>query len=172
MLASVEAAVLGVVAVEQLSRSVRSSLDVALEQLDSPLSAVGLEIEEAALSETGSAAVPSPCCSINGTPPRNKQMIIHHFTTVEFEFNSTSGFIACMLSVTWFRSMYMVYWFTWVKADNPIRMEVKGLHSKGQTTIFLFLLLWAHECINRPSQIWQTSENLPITQDWQMAITT
>lgn len=72
VLASVEAAVLGVVAVEQLSRSVRSSLDVALEQLDSPLSAVGLEMEDAALSKTGSAALPSPCCSINGTPPRDQ----------------------------------------------------------------------------------------------------
>lgn len=61
MLASVEAAMLGVVAVEQLSRSVRSSLDVVLEQLDSPLSVVGLEMEEAALSETGSTAIPSPC---------------------------------------------------------------------------------------------------------------
>lgn len=52
---------LGVVAVEQLSRSVRSSLDVVLEQLDSPLSVVGLEMEEAALSETGSTAIPSTC---------------------------------------------------------------------------------------------------------------
>lgn len=81
MLASVEVAVLGVVAVEQLSRSVRSSLDVALEQLDSPLSAVGLEMEEPAPSEMGNAAVPSPCCSINGTPPKDKEMIIYHFTT-------------------------------------------------------------------------------------------
>lgn len=79
MSASVGAPELGVVAVEQLSRSVRSSLDVALEQLDSPLSAVGLEMEEAALSEIGSAAVPSPCCSINGTPPTDTQMIIYQF---------------------------------------------------------------------------------------------
>lgn len=75
-LASMEAAVLGVVAVEHVSRSVRSSLDVALEQLASPLSAVGLELEEAALSETGSTAVLSPCCSINGTPPGDITVLV------------------------------------------------------------------------------------------------
>lgn len=47
----------GVVATELLcSRSVRSSLEVALEQASRPLSVVlllGLEMEEATLSETG-----------------------------------------------------------------------------------------------------------------------
>lgn len=64
---------LGVVAVEQLSRSVRSSLDVALEQLESPLSALGLEMGEAVLSDPGSAAKLSPCSSIKGTLPTSTQ---------------------------------------------------------------------------------------------------
>lgn len=51
------------------SRSDRSSLDVVLEQVSRPLSvAVGLEMDEATLSELGRLAVDKPC-SINGTPP-------------------------------------------------------------------------------------------------------
>lgn len=58
------------VAVELLcSRSVRSSFDVVLEPVSKPLSAVGLEMEEAALSKPGRVEEPPLCCSMKGTPP-------------------------------------------------------------------------------------------------------
>lgn len=61
---------MGVVAVELLcSRSVRSSFDVVLEPVSKPLSVVGLEMEDAALSEPGRAEEPPLCCSMKGTPP-------------------------------------------------------------------------------------------------------
>ncbi len=61
---------MGVVAVELLcSRSVRSSFDVVLEPVSMPLSAVGLEMEDAALSEPGRVEEHPLCCSIKGTPP-------------------------------------------------------------------------------------------------------
>lgn len=64
------AALLGLSADElHCSRSDRSSLDVVLEQVSSPLSvAVGLEMDEAALSEAGRLEVGKPC-SMKGTPP-------------------------------------------------------------------------------------------------------
>lgn len=61
---------MGVVAVELLcSRSVRSSFEVVLEPASKPLSVVGLEMEEAALSEPGRIEEPPLCCSMKGTPP-------------------------------------------------------------------------------------------------------
>lgn len=61
------------------SRSDRSSLDVALEQVSKPLS-VGLEMEEATLSEVG-RVIPEEPCSMNGTPERATRetwfMVIH-----------------------------------------------------------------------------------------------
>lgn len=57
----------GVVAVELLcSRSVRSSWEVALEEVSRPLSGTGLEIEEAALSDAGRADC---CSSMKSMPP-------------------------------------------------------------------------------------------------------
>lgn len=51
------------------SRSDRSSLEVVLEQVSRALSVVvGLEMEEAALSEAGRVEVDKPG-SMNGTPP-------------------------------------------------------------------------------------------------------
>ena len=66
----------GVVADElHCSRSERSSLEVALEQVSRPLSVVvGLEMDEPALSEAGRIEVDKPC-SINGTPPNRKDMM-------------------------------------------------------------------------------------------------
>lgn len=63
-------ALLGLTADElHCSRSERSSLEVVLEQVSRPLSGVvGLEMDEAALSETGRLEVDKPC-SMNGTPP-------------------------------------------------------------------------------------------------------
>lgn len=53
------------------SRSERSSLEVALEHVSRPLSVVvGLETDEAALSEAGRLDKP---CSMNGTPPYGKR---------------------------------------------------------------------------------------------------
>lgn len=66
---------LGVVADElHCSRSERSSLDVALEQVSRPLSVVvGLEMDEPALSEASRTEVEKPC-SMNGTPPDRKKI--------------------------------------------------------------------------------------------------
>lgn len=51
------------------SRSDRSSLDVVLEHVSRPLSVVvGLEMDEAALSEAGRLEGGRPC-SMKGTPP-------------------------------------------------------------------------------------------------------
>lgn len=63
-------AVLGLTADElHWSRSDRSSLDVVLEHVSRPLSVVvGLEMDEAALSEAGMLEGAKPC-SMNGTPP-------------------------------------------------------------------------------------------------------
>lgn len=68
------AALLGVFADElHCSRSERSSLEVALEQVSRPLSVVvGLEMDEPALSEAGMLEVFKPC-SRNGTPPNRKE---------------------------------------------------------------------------------------------------
>lgn len=67
-------AVLGVAADElYCSKSERSSLEVALEQVSRPLSVVGLEIDDPELSETGRPELDEPC-SINGTPPNTKQV--------------------------------------------------------------------------------------------------
>lgn len=53
------------------SRSERSSLEVVFEQVSRPLSvAVGLQIDEAELSETGRLGLDKPS-SMNGTPPEN-----------------------------------------------------------------------------------------------------
>lgn len=63
-------AVTGVVAEElHCSRSERSSLEVALEQVPIPLSVVGLETDEATLSEAVRIGLDRPC-SMNGTPPK------------------------------------------------------------------------------------------------------
>lgn len=64
------AALLGLTADElHWSRSERSSLDVVLEHVSRPLSVVvGLEMEEAALSEAGRLEEDKPC-SMKGTPP-------------------------------------------------------------------------------------------------------
>lgn len=52
------------------SRSERSSLEVALEPASRPLSvAVGLDMEEPALSDVARLELENPC-SMNGTPPR------------------------------------------------------------------------------------------------------
>lgn len=66
-------AVPGVVADElHCSKSERSSLEVALEQVSRPLSVVvGLEMDEPALSEAGRLELDEPC-SMNGTPPNTK----------------------------------------------------------------------------------------------------
>lgn len=66
--------VLGVVADElQFSKSERSSLDVALEQVSKPLSVVvGLEIDEPALSEAGMLEVDKPG-SMKETPPNRRK---------------------------------------------------------------------------------------------------
>lgn len=71
----VAVAVLGVVADElHCSRSERSSLEVALEQVSRPLSVVeGLEMDEPALSEAGKVEVDEPC-SMNGTPPDQREI--------------------------------------------------------------------------------------------------
>lgn len=67
---------MGVVAVELLcSRSVRSSFEVVLEPLSKPLSVVGLEMEEAALSEQGRVEEPPLCCSMKGTPPERDTLV-------------------------------------------------------------------------------------------------
>lgn len=59
------------------SRSERSSLEVALEQVSRPLSvAVGLDMEEAALSEAGRLDVGRPC-SMNGTPSDSREKLSH-----------------------------------------------------------------------------------------------
>lgn len=64
------------------SRSERSSLEVALEQVSRPLSvAVGLEMDEAALSEAGRLDVGRPC-SMNGTPSDTKEKLSHNLTWV------------------------------------------------------------------------------------------
>lgn len=75
-------AVKGVVADElHCSRSERSSLDVALEQVSRPLSVVvGLETDEAPLSEAGSPEVDRPC-SMNGTTPYGKEMQLYKSVT-------------------------------------------------------------------------------------------
>lgn len=68
---------LGVFADElHCSRSERSSLEVALEQVPRPLSVVvGLEIDEPALSEAGKLEVDKPC-SMNRTPPNKRHAVI------------------------------------------------------------------------------------------------
>lgn len=70
------AARLGLTADEpHCSRSERSSLDVVLEHVSSPLSVVvGLEMEEAALSDGGRPGVLKPC-SMKGTPPVFRQTV-------------------------------------------------------------------------------------------------
>lgn len=63
---------LGVVADELLcSRSDRSSLEVAFEQVSRPLSVV-VEMDEPALSEAGRTEL-DMLCSMNGTPPKEKK---------------------------------------------------------------------------------------------------
>lgn len=53
------------------SRSDRSSLEVALEHVSRPLSvAVGLDMEEPALSDVARLELEQPC-SMKGTPPGN-----------------------------------------------------------------------------------------------------
>lgn len=60
------------------SRSERSSLEVALEQVSRPLSVVvGLDMDEAALSEAVREELDEPC-SMNGTPPDQREMESNH----------------------------------------------------------------------------------------------
>lgn len=68
---------LGVLAEElHCSRSDKSSLEVALEQVSRPLSvAVGLEMDEPALSEAGRPEVGNPC-SMKGTPPNKRDVAV------------------------------------------------------------------------------------------------
>lgn len=55
------------------SKSERSSLEVALEQVSRPLSIVGLEIDEPELSEAGRPEL-DETCSMKGTTPNTKQI--------------------------------------------------------------------------------------------------